>query len=180
MAMVLIVVEICTKSAGGGRFEQWLWWRGIWFWCWWRLLLCPPMVAVGIGAHVIQLHLCFSFLGVRLKEDSLPVPALWAGSLIGPWQCGVPCDVRHNVCDLLHLVHDFVDIDTAGVCKLAIVTVPACIQQHSVVLVLLGVEHVVALLAEPDANKSRTFSGRLCHLLFQISLLRSVFKLGKL
>ena len=37
-------------------------------------------------------------------------------------------------------------------------------------LVLLGVEHVVALLAETDAHKSRTFSGRLGHPLLHISL----------
>ena len=37
-------------------------------------------------------------------------------------------------CNNLYLVHDFVDIDTAGVCELAIVTVPTGIQQHPVVL----------------------------------------------
>ena len=36
--------------------------------------------------------------------------------------------------------------------------------------VLLGVEHVVALLAEPDPNKSRTFIGRLGHSIVQITL----------
>ena len=91
-------------------------------------------------------------------------------------------------CNNLYLVHDFVDIDAARVGELAIVTVSASIQQHPVVLnarnghvtvlfmctvtkqlvyfVLLGVEHVVALLAETDAHKSRTFGGGLGHLLF--------------
>ena len=92
-------------------------------------------------------------------------------------------------CNNLYLVHDFVDIDAARVGELAIVTVSASIQQHPVVLnarnghvtvlfmctvtkqlvyfVLLGVEHVVALLAKADANKSWTFSRRFCHPLFQ-------------
>ena len=39
-----------------------------------------------------------------------------------------------TVCNNLYLVHDFVDIDAAGVGKLAIVTVSAGIQQNSVVL----------------------------------------------
>jgi len=147
----------------------------LWF-CLWRRLLCPTVVTVGVGADVVQLHLCFGFLGVRLKEYSLPVPALWARSLIGPWQCGVPSDIRHNVCDLIHLVHDFVDIDAARVGELAIVTVSASVQQHPVVLVLLGVEHVVALLAKPDAHKSRTFSRWLCHPLSQCLCKQSVYK----
>ena len=32
-------------------------------------LLGPPMVAVWIGADVVELHLCFGFLGVRLKSQ---------------------------------------------------------------------------------------------------------------
>jgi len=85
------------------------------------------MVAVWIGADVVELHLCFGFLGVRLKEDRLPVPALRARPLIRSWQCGVSSYVCHNVCDLVHLVHNLVDIDAAGVCKLAIVTVSASV-----------------------------------------------------
>ena len=48
----------------------------------------------------------------HLKEYSLPVPALWARSLIGPWQCGVPSDISHNVCDLIHLKGEFGQCDT--------------------------------------------------------------------
>ena len=39
-------------------------------------------------------------------------------------------------CNNLYLVHDFVDIDAAGVRKLAIVTVTASVQQHPVVLTM--------------------------------------------
>ena len=78
-------------------------------------------------------------------------------------------------------MHDLVDINTAGIGKLAVIAVPTGVQQHPVVLinvqslsalpqihhlVLLGVEHVVALLAKPDAHKTRTFSGNLGHYLF--------------
>ena len=113
-----------------------------------------------------------------------------------------------TICKNLYLVHDFVDIDAAGVGELAIVTVTASVQQHPVVLtmrhryfmvlynkytannlqhllcvvirhinlVLLGVEHVVALLAKPDPHKSRTFSRWLCHPLSQCLCKQSVYK----
>ena len=99
-------------------------------------------------------------------------------------------------------MHDFVDIDAAGVGKLAIVTVSAGVQQHTVILngcsivlyketvnnlqlvyfVLLGVEHVVTLLAKADAHKSRTFIRWLCHPLFQCLCKQTIdkcsFKVG--
>ena len=39
-----------------------------------------------------------------------------------------------TICKKIYLVHDFVDIDAAGVSELAIVTVTASVQQHPVVL----------------------------------------------
>ena len=51
--------------------------------------------------------------------------------------------MRAIVCNKLYLVHDFVDVHTAGVGKLAIVTVPACVQQHSVVL---SMKHIFIVL----------------------------------
>ena len=41
------------------------------YFCSWRILLCPPVVTVGVGADVVQLHLCFGFLGVRLQSQKL-------------------------------------------------------------------------------------------------------------
>ena len=54
-------------------------------------------------------------------------------------------------------MHDLVDVDTATVCHLPVVAVPAGVKQNFVTLVLLGVQHVVALLAKSDAYKSGTF-----------------------
>ncbi len=66
--------------------------------------------------------------------------------------------VRHDVGDLVHLVHDLVDVDAVVVGQLFVVAVSAGVHQHFVLLVLLGVEHVVALLAESDAHESGTFA----------------------
>ena len=50
---------LCGPSTAG-------WWR-----CWqsrgWIFLLSPSVVAVRVGAHIVQLHLGFRFLGVRLE-----------------------------------------------------------------------------------------------------------------
>ena len=52
---------------------------------------------------------------------------------------------------------------------------PAGVQQNLVTLVLFGVEHVVALLAEPYSHKARPLRhggvGSVCCLLFEISVL---------
>ena len=56
-------------------------------------------------------------------------------------------------------MHDLVDVDAAAIRHLTVVAVSAGVEQHPVLLVLLGVQHVVALLAEPDPNKARAF----CH-----------------
>ena len=80
------------------------------------------------------------------------------------WQSWVSNNIRHNVGDLIHLVHDLVHIDAGRLRQLAIVTISAGVQQHFVVFVLLGVEHVVALLAEPDAYKAWAFGGHFKYL----------------
>ena len=66
-------------------------------------------------------------------------------------------DVSDNVGDGVHLVHDLVHINTAAVSHLPVVAVPAGVKQNFVTLVLLGVQHVVALLAKSDAYKSGSF-----------------------
>merc|ERR1719431_324077 len=141
-------------------------------------LLGPAVVAVGVGAHVVQLHLRLRLLRVRLEEHGLPVPALGARPLVRPGQGGVPRHISDNVRDLVHLVHDLVDVDAAGVGELAVVAVPARVQQYPVILVLLGVEHVVALLAEPDAHEARPLGPR--HLRHPRTLLKKVNQAYKL
>ena len=51
---------------------------------WAELLLSPSVVAVGVGADVVQLHLRLGALRVRLEEDALPVATLRAGVVLGP------------------------------------------------------------------------------------------------
>ena len=73
---------------------------------------------------------------------------LGAGSLVAPRQGGVARHVSHDVGDLVHLteqfsvgpvsgrhlVHDLVHVDAAGLGELAVVAVPAGVQQHLVLL----------------------------------------------
>lgn len=51
-------------------------------------------------------------------------------------------------------MHDFVDIDAVRLGLLLVVAVSARVQQNLVLLVLLRVQHVVALLTESNADKS--------------------------
>ena len=113
------------------------------------------MAAVDVGAHVVEFHLVLGFPGVRLEEDGLPVLAFGAGVVVRPGQGGVADHVGHDVGQLVHLVHDLVDVDAVVVGQLLVVAVPARVQQHLVLLVLLRVQHVVALLAEPDPHEAR-------------------------
>ena len=112
------------------------------------------MITIGVGAHVVQSHLRLGSLGVGLEEDGLPVAALRARVVLGARQRGVRHHVRHDAGDLVHLVHDLVHVNAAAVRHLPVVAVPARVQEDLVLLVLLGVEHVVALLAKSDTNKS--------------------------
>lgn len=50
-------------------------------------------------------------------------------------------------------MHNSVDIDTAILCNLFVITIPARIQQHSIVFVLFRIQHIVALLTKFDAHK---------------------------
>ena len=118
--VVLVLTEIITLSTDGGS----------WDWCrrstassllqlsWYRTAITEVnthgMNYSEIRSQIQQkdsdtksfsdkTKLILDLIIHHLKEDSLPVPALGAGPLVGPWQCRVPCDVRHNVCDLIHL-----------------------------------------------------------------------------
>ena len=113
--VVLVLTEIITLSTDGGS----------WDWCrrstassllqlsWYRTAITEVKKSE-IQSQIQQkdsdtksfsdkTKLFLDLIIHHLKEDSLPVPALGAGPLVGPWQCRVPCDIRHNVCDLIHL-----------------------------------------------------------------------------
>jgi len=110
--------------------------------------------AVLVGAHVVQSHFLFGATCLRLEEDRLPMGALGTGVVLGARQRGVGNHIRHNVRQLVDFVHDLVHVDAVGVRFLFVVAVPAGVQQDLVLLVLLWVQHVVALLAEPNAHES--------------------------
>ena len=80
--------------------------------------------------------------------------------ILGPGHGGVLHNVDDDVADLVDLVHDSVDIDAAGVGQLAVVAVPAGVQQHPVLFVFFWVQHVVTLLTEPDTHKPWTLVSR--------------------
>ena len=94
--------------------------------------------------------------GVVLHTEIISRLLSWA-LYLRSGQSRVGHDVRDNVGDGVHLVHDLVDVDTATVCHLPVVAVPAGVKQNFVTLVLLGVQHVVALLAKSNAYKSGSF-----------------------
>ena len=57
-----------------------------------------------------------------------------------------------TICKNLYLVHDFVDIDAAGVGELAIVTVTASVQQHPVVLNMRNRYFIIVLFKCTENN----------------------------
>ena len=92
-----------------------------------------------------------------LEEDGLPMLAFGTRMIFGSGQRGIADDIRVDVGDLVHLVHDLVDVDAVVVGNLLVVAVPARVQQLLLLLVLLRVQHVVALLTKPDAHESGAF-----------------------
>lgn len=123
-----------------------------------QFLLRPTVGAVLVGAHVVQSHLLFGATSLRLEEDRLPMGALGTSVVFGARQRGIGDHVGHNVGQFVDLVHNLVHVDAVGVRLLFVIAIPAGVQQDLVLLVLLGVQHVVALLAEPNAHESRPLS----------------------
>jgi len=92
------------------------------------LLLRPSVVTVRVGTNVIKSHLSLSLLGVRLEKYSFSMAALGTGMVLRSWEGWIRHDVSHDVGDGVNLVHDLVHIDTAAVCHLSVVAVPAGVQ----------------------------------------------------
>ena len=95
-----------------------------------------------------------SFPRSYLEKDRLSVLAFGARVILRPGQSGIADDVRVDVGDFIHLMHNFVDVNAVVVGDLLVIAVPARVQQLPLLLVLFGVEHVVALLTEPDTHES--------------------------
>ena len=96
-----------------------------------------------------------SRLSAHLEKDRLSVLALGARVILRPRQRGVSDDVGDDVGDLVDLVHDLVHVDAVVVRDLLVVAVAARVEQHPVLLVLLRVQHVVALLKCTNTILSR-------------------------
>lgn len=52
---------------------------------------------------------------IYLKENSFSVFAFWTGVILWSGQGRVSNDVSNNLGQLVHLVHDLVDVDAAAV-----------------------------------------------------------------
>lgn len=107
-------------------------------------------------ADIIQPHAFLRSACLRLEEDSFAVTTFLARMILSAGQGRVGNHVTNNLCQFVSIVLYLVDVNTHVVCLLLIVTVPTRIQQSSALLVLLWIEHVVAFLAEFDADKSWT------------------------
>ena len=81
-----------------------------------------------------------------LEKYCFAMLALGAGVVLRPRECGVADDVRDDLGELVHLVHDLVDVNAVAVGQLLVVAVPASVEQHLILLVFFGVQHVIAFL----------------------------------
>lgn len=120
------------------------------------VLLGPAVSAVLICAYVVESHFLFGTSRLRLEEDGLTMRTLGAGMIFGARQRWIGYDVGYNVRQLVDFVHNFVNVNAVGVGLLLVVTISTGIHENLVVLVLLGVQHVVAFLAKPNAHKARS------------------------
>lgn len=75
--------------------------------------------------------------------------------VLRPGQRGVLGHVCDDLGQLVHFVRDFVDVDAAVVGFLLVIAIPARVQQNAIFLVLLGVQHVITFLAEPNTHEAR-------------------------
>lgn len=117
-------------------------------------LFGPAMLAFTICANIVEAHFILSMSGLRLEEDSLATLAGGTYVVFSTRQCGINRNVRIDLSQLIDLMHDIVDIYTVVVGNLFIVAVATRVEQNPVVLVLLGIEHVVAFTTELDADKA--------------------------
>ena len=69
-------------------------------------------------------------------------------------------DVTHDRLQLVNLVSDLVNVDTIVVCSFCVFTVLTLIHEPLCSFVFLGVQHVVALRTELNADELGTFSRR--------------------
>ena len=76
------------------------------------------MVAVGVGADVVQPHVGLSRLCVGLEEYGLPVATLWTGMILGSGQRWVTHDICYYTCDLVNFVHNLVHVNAGGISQL--------------------------------------------------------------
>lgn len=133
------------------------------------------MQAFIASTHVIQPHIRLRTAVLCQKEDRLGLAALGARVIQSTRQRRIGNNVRYDVgqfavemiallvcrsvcerCtinDLLKFMLSFVDVDTARFGPHLVVAVAAPVQQHFVHLVLFGVQHVVALQTESDADE---------------------------
>lgn len=102
--------------------------------------------------HIVKSHLLFSSPSLTLEEHGLSVVAFGAHVVLRAGQSGVTHHVRVNVRQLIDFVHDFVHINAVRVGLLFVVAISARVQENFVVFVFPRIQHVVAFLAELNAD----------------------------
>jgi len=91
-----------------------------------------------------------------LKEDGLPVSAFRTGVFLGLGKGRVMDDLWDDPGQFVDVMSDLVDVDTVVVGDLFVVTVPTGIQEMTVLLVLLWVQHVITFLTKLYSNEGRS------------------------
>ena len=112
--------------------------------------MCPPVSTVRGSADIVESH---CILSLRLEEYCLLVATFGTGMVQCFWERWIVSYIGNDLGQLINLMGDLIDIDAAVVCLLVVVTVPACIEQDTVVLVFFGIQHVVAFFTKPDTDE---------------------------
>jgi len=109
--------------------------------------LPPAVAAAGVAADEEERH---PLLTPRsgLEEDGLAVAADGAAHVLGAGQRGVAGDVLEHLGELAGAVVHHVPVHAVVVRNLLVVAVPAGVEEHLLLPVLLGVQDVVAFPAK--------------------------------
>merc|ERR1712223_2383282 len=111
------------------------------------------------SANIIQLHIMLSFgSALGLEEDGFAMFAFGTRMFFRPWKRGITNNIRNNIGQFIHFVHNFVDINAIVIGNLLVIAISTCVKQNLVLFIFFWVKYVVAFLTKTDADKTGSCS----------------------
>ena len=115
------------------------------------------MSASGIRAHVVKFHLFLGRSALALEEDGFRMAAFRASVILGSRQRRVGDHIGHDLSQSVYFVSDLIYVDARVVGGHAELAIPTTVHENALLFVFFRVEHVVAFLAETNADETGSF-----------------------